>query len=314
MILSDKWTDYELIDCGSGEKYERWGKALIQRPDPQAIWPKKLWPKADAVYIRSNKGGGRWTFRGKLPDNWTVAYPGACGELRFGVNLTAFKHTGLFPEQATNWDFMAEQIMAAKAAGREVRVLNLFAYTGGATVACSKAGADEVVHVDASKGMNGRAKENLQLSGCGGNFVRFICDDVNKFVEREKRRGRQYDAIVMDPPAYGRGPSGELWQLEDQLYDLVSRCASLVSDRPLFFLINSYASMLSAASIAAVAELVLKPRFGGQVMADEIGLPMTMRSIPLPCGCTARWVADAQVGVDAKEGGSDAEAGSGDRS
>lgn len=278
-----------MIDSGDGEKLERWGTVLVRRPDPQAIWPSVRNDPADAVYHRSSKGGGAWAYRRQLPASWTVGYPGLAGSLRFTVSLTGFKHTGLFPEQAVNWDLMAERIQTAKAAGEPVRILNLFAYTGGATAACALAGADEVVHVDSSRGMIAQAKTNLALSGGTDRLVRFINEDVNKFVEREIRRGRTYHGIVMDPPAYGRGPSGELWKLEDSLYSLIDRCSRLLDPQALFLIVNAYANQLSPAAIGAVAQLILTPQFGGRVQCDEIGLPQTVRGIALPCGCTARW-------------------------
>lgn len=295
MILTDKWLDYELLDAGDGEKLERWGKYILRRPDPQAIWPHGTWQKPDAHYIRSNKGGGSWRNLSKLPERWTVSYPGAVAELTFGVNLSGFKHTGLFPEQGANWDFMSRLIQKASATGRKIKVLNLFAYTGGATVACSMAGAAEVVHVDASKGMIARAKENLQLSGGADNYVRFLCDDVNKFVERELRRGNRYDGIIMDPPAYGRGPSGELWKLEDSLYGLVERCTDLLSEEPLFMLVNAYATGLSPCVIESVLRLVPYKRYAGTVTCDELCLPLTAQPVVLPCGYTGRWYREDSV-------------------
>lgn len=290
MWLSDGWKDYQLLDSGGGEKLEYWDKQLLRRPDPQAIWSEKaktpLWNKADAVYNRSNKGGGSWDIKNKaMPDRWQVKYR----ELVFNIKPMGFKHTGLFPEQATNWDWFSNLI---KNAGRPVRVLNLFAYTGGATVAALSAGA-EVVHVDASKGMVSWAKENVVSSGLADAPVRYIVDDVKKFVARELRRGREYDAVIMDPPSYGRGPSGELWKIEDELYPLISDCVKLLSDKPLFFLINAYTTGLTSTIIKNSLELALCSRKGGTVLADEIGIPMTEKGgMPLPCGISCRWEAD----------------------
>jgi len=289
MYLADRWLDYELIDAGDGEKLERWGDIVLQRPDPQAIWPHGTWPKPDALYHRSSSGGGYWQKNRAHPAIWEIQYPGAVKKLTFRVEPTGFKHTGLFPEQAPNWDFCGTAISQAVAAGRQPRILNLFAYTGAATVACAAAGAAEVVHLDASKGMNARARENLALSGLEGSLVRFFTDDAQKFVEREARRGRRYDGIIMDPPAYGRGPSGELWKLEDALYGLVERCAVLLSDQPLFFLINSYTTGLAPTVLADILNLVVKPAHGGRTEAAELGLPATGRDLILPCGCTGRW-------------------------
>lgn len=289
MYLADQWLDYELIDAGSGEKLERWGKVILQRPDPQAIWPHDPWPAPDALYHRSQTGGGYWQKNRPHTAVWEIQYPGACGDLTFRIEPTGFKHTGLFPEQAPNWDFCGRSISSAVQSGRTARILNLFAYTGGATVACAAAGATEVVHLDASKGMNARARENLALSGQTDSLVRFFTDDAQKFVEREARRGRKYDGIIMDPPAYGRGPSGELWQLEDALYGLVERCAALLSDQPLFFLINSYTTGLAPTVLTDVLNLAVKKIHGGRAEAAELGLQATSRDLILPCGCTGRW-------------------------
>jgi 23S rRNA (cytosine1962-C5)-methyltransferase len=290
MYLADRWQDYELIDAGDGEKLERWGQVLLQRPDPQAIWPHGAWPRPDAVYHRSSSGGGYWQYFRELPASWDIHYPGIPQELTFRIEPTGFKHTGLFPEQAPNWDFCADRISSAVQAGRPVRILNLFAYTGAATVACAAAGASEIVHLDASKGMNARARENLGLSGLANRQVRFLTDDVQKFVERETRRGRSYEGIIMDPPSYGRGPSGELWKLEDALYGLVERCAALLAAEPLFFLINSYTTSLAPTVLADILGLVLRPGRGGRTEAAELGLPATARDLILPCGCTGRWL------------------------
>lgn len=289
MLIASKWKDYELLDAGAGEKLERWGDVILERPDPQAIWPSTQWPKPHAKYIRSTTGGGFWRYFSAFPKQWEVKYPGEFGELTFIIEPANFKHTGVFPEQAVNWDYMGEKISAAKANGSETRILNLFGYTGAATVACSIAGASEVVHVDASKGMNQRAKENLAKSGIKDNYVRYMTDDVNKFVEREIRRERKYDGIIMDPPSYGRGPSGELWKLEDALYEIVEKCMMLLSDTPIFFIINSYTTGLAPSVISNILNLTVANRFGGTVFADEIGLPATNRNIILPCGCTGRW-------------------------
>ena len=286
MWLSDGWKDYRLLDSGRGEKLEYWGKHLLRRPDPQAIWSEmnsSLWNSADAVYHRSKSGGGSWEIKDKkLPERWCVNYK----ELVFNIKPMGFKHTGLFPEQAVNWDWFGALIREAK---RPIRVLNLFAYTGGATVAALAAGA-EVVHVDASKGMVSWAKENVQSSGLADAPVRYIVDDVKKFVAREIRRGREYDAVIMDPPSYGRGPSGELWKIEDELYPLVCDCVKLLSDKPLFFLINAYTTGLSATILKNSLELALVKKHGGTVEADEIGLPMEEKAnMTLPCGISCRW-------------------------
>ncbi len=293
MILSNKWSDFELIDCGDGQKIERWGKFLLKRPDPQAIWPLAYDDPVDAVYHRNAKGGGAWQFQRRCPERWLIHYPGLHKPYTFQVHPTSFKHTGLFPEQAANWDKIAQVIQRAKAAGQEVRVLNLFAYTGGATVAAALAGADEVVHVDASKGMIQEAKHNLQKSGGQDAFVRFICDDVLKFVARENRRGRQYHVIIMDPPAYGRGPSGELWQLEDQLCSLLQLTESLLAQEALLFILNAYATTISLGALTQTVKLVLQNPRGGRVWGDELGLLSSQRSIILPCGMTIHWEAPA---------------------
>ncbi len=285
MWTSDKWTEYSLIDSADGEKLEYWGKYLLRRPDPQAVWSKKSdknWNKADAWYHRSKSGGGSWQYLNKrLPDRWTVSYR----NLTFNIKPMGFKHTGLFPEQAVNWDWFSELI---RGADKPIRVLNLFAYTGGATVAALEAGA-EVVHVDASKGMVTWAKENAASSGLGDAPVRYIVDDVKKFVQREQRRGREYDAVIMDPPSYGRGPSGEVWKIENELYPLVLDCMKILSPNPLFFLINSYTTGLSAQVLINVLSMTLGERFGGKITADEIGLPMKSNGLVLPCGISGRW-------------------------
>ena len=286
MYLADKWEDYRLIDSAGGEKLEYWGEYLLRRPDPQAVWSTKtedkLWNKTDAWYHRSSSGGGKWQFfNKKMPERWTVKYR----ELTFNIKPMGFKHTGLFPEQAVNWDWFSELI---KKADRPIRVLNLFAYTGGATVAALEAGA-EVVHVDASKGMVTWAKENVVSSGLGDRPVRYIVDDVVKFVQRENRRGRQYDAIIMDPPSYGRGPSGEVWKIENELYPLIEECMKILSDKPLFFLINSYTTGLSAQVLINVLSMTVGRKYGGKITADEIGLTMKSNNLVLPCGISGRW-------------------------
>ncbi len=285
MRTADNWKEYRILDTSCGEKLENWGGHTLVRPDPQIIWksPKRsdMWNKADGVYHRSNKGGGQWEFRKKLPQSWQINY----GELKFNIRPTGFKHTGLFPEQAVNWDFMADKI---KSAGRPISVLNLFAYTGGATLACANAGAS-VAHVDASKGMVQWARENAQASGLSDKPIRWLVDDCEKFVRREIRRERFYDAIVMDPPSYGRGPGGEVWKLEDCIYDLVQTCAGVLSDKPLFFLLNSYTTGLSPSVMAYILKDVLCAKFGGSVTADEIGLPVEATGSILPCGSTAIW-------------------------
>ncbi len=284
MWISDKWTDFELIDCSRGEKLERWGDQILVRPDPQAIWDtprtNPLWARPAARYSRSSTGGGRWE-RGSVPEQWSVRY----GELTFRVKPMNFKHTGLFPEQACNWDFIMETI---RGAGRPVSVLNLFGYTGAATVAAAKAGAS-VCHVDAAKGMVQWGKENAEASGVRDCPIRWIVDDCGKFVEREKRRGRRYDAIIMDPPSYGRGPGGEVWKLEDNLWDFVAATAEILSDAPLFVVINSYTTGLSASTIGYVADSIFTKRFGGYSESAELGLPVTDSGLALPCGASCRW-------------------------
>ncbi len=288
MYLADKWSDYRLIDACGGEKLEYWGRYLLRRPDPQAVWTDKseerLWNKTDAWYHRSNSGGGKWQTFTKLPERWCIKYR----DLTFNIKPMGFKHTGLFPEQAVNWDWFSELIKNAK---RPVRVLNLFAYTGGATAAALAAGA-EVVHVDASKGMVTWAKENVISSGLGDKSVRYIVDDVVKFVQREFRRGRKYDAIIMDPPSYGRGPSGEVWKIENELYSLIEDCMKILSENPLFFLINSYTTGLSAQILINVLSMTVGKKYGGVTEADEIGLPMSANGLILPCGISGRWSFD----------------------
>ena len=284
MWISDKWQDFELLDCSKGEKLERWGKYYLVRPDPQAIWdtPRRNahWSGRDARYLRSDSGGGAWD-KGSLPANWQISY----GELCFNVKPMNFKHTGLFPEQAANWDWAAAKI---RAAGRPISVLNLFAYTGAATVACAKAGAS-VCHVDAAKGMVAWAKENAASSGLSQAPIRWIVDDCAKFVEREIRRGRRYDAVIMDPPSYGRGPGGEVWKLEDNLWPFVSLCGGVLSEEPLFVLINSYTTGLSPSTLSYVAGSVFTKKLGGRAVSDELGLPVRDSGLCLPCGASCRW-------------------------
>ncbi len=283
MWLADNWKDYEVIDCSKGEKLERWGDYILVRPDPQVIWDtprkEKGWHKMNAHYHRSKKGGGEWEFF-DLPQQWSIHYR----NLTFQLKPFSFKHTGLFPEQAANWDWFSELI---KKAGRPVKVLNLFAYTGGATIAAAAAGAS-VTHVDASKGMVTWAKENAASSGLADAPIRWIVDDCVKFVEREIRRGNHYDAIIMDPPSYGRGPKGEIWKIEESIHPLVKLCAQLLVDRPLFFLINSYTTGLQPAVLSYLIGTELK-RFPGKVTADEIGLPVSSNELTLPCGASGRF-------------------------
>ncbi len=291
MWIAKDWTDYEVLDTSGGEKLERWGEYLLVRPDPQVLWntEKKLpgWRKPNAHYHRSSKGGGEWEFR-SLPKVWQIGYKG----LSFRLQPFSFKHTGLFPEQAANWDWFSALIRERKAQkpDRPVRVLNLFAYTGGATLAAAQAGA-AVTHVDASKGMVTWAKENAVASGLADAPIRWLVDDCRKFVERELRRGNVYDGIIMDPPSYGRGPKGETWVIEDCIYDFVAEAAKLLSDDPLFFLINSYTTGLQPAMMAYILGLTVKPSHGGTVVADELGLPVTATGMTLPCGAAARWQA-----------------------
>ena len=284
MWISDKWTDYALLDCSGGEKLERWGDQILVRPDPQAIWrtPKtdKRWNAYAGRYHRSESGGGSWE-KGKLPQSWQIGY----GELRFHVKPMNFKHTGIFPEQAANWDYAMDKI---RSANREIRVLNLFAYTGAATVACAKAGAS-VCHVDAAKGMVAWAKENAAASGVADRPIRWIVDDCAKFVEREIRRGKRYDAIIMDPPSYGRGPSGEIWKLEDNLWPFVSLCAGVLSADPLFVIINSYTTGLSPSVLTYITESIFTKKFGGHSESRELGLRAEISGLALPCGATCRW-------------------------
>ena len=286
--ISDEWEDFECIDAGNGEKLERWGDIILRRPDPQAIWNveyNEKWNNVDGHYFRSNKGGGSWEFYKKLPEFWTIKYK----ELVFKVSPTNFKHTGLFPEQATNWDFMMDII---KKSNRKIKVLNLFSYTGAATMACSKAGAD-VVQVDASKGMTDWAKENQKLCGLENNSIRFIVDDCIKFVEREIRRGNKYDAIVMDPPSYGRGPNKEVWKFEDSIYNLINLCMNILSDKPLFVLINSYTTGISSIVLENIIKTTLLKKYpNGKVDAGEVGLKITRYNLILPCGIYGRFTLD----------------------
>lgn len=287
MWISNRWKDYELIDCGGGERLERWGNHILVRPDPQAIWdtPRRHpgWHRPDARYRRAATGGGRWEKNG-LPERWTVSY----GELSFQVGPMNFKHTGLFPEQAANWEFARQETLRA---GRPLQVLNLFAYTGGATVACAAAGAT-VCHVDAAKGMVAWAKENIKRSGLEDAPVRLIVDDCVKFVEREIRRGRRYDGLILDPPSYGRGPSGEVWKLEEKLYPLMELCLGVLSQKPRFIILNSYTTGLAPSVLGYLLGSLAVPRFGGRVVCGELGLPVTESGLVFPCGATGRWMAE----------------------
>lgn len=284
MWAADQWKDYEVLDTSSGEKLERWGDYFLVRPDPQVLWdtPKKLrqWKKPNGHYHRSSKGGGRWEFF-DLPKIWDIQYK----DLKFHLQPFSFKHTGLFPEQAVNWDWFSDKIRKAK---RPVKVLNLFAYTGGATLAAAAAGAS-VTHVDASKGMVNWAKENAQLSGLRDKPIRWLVDDCVKFVEREIRRGNHYDGIIMDPPSYGRGPKGEIWKIEEKIYPFIELCTKILSDDPLFFLVNSYTTGLQPAVLSYMLETQVKAKFGGSVRSDEIGLPVSSNGLILPCGASGRW-------------------------
>lgn len=285
MNIASNWEDYEILDMANGEKLEKWGKYILVRPDPQIIWNKKTyenkWKDANAVYNRSKTGGGSWNYKTKLPDAWKIKYK----DLTFNIKLMGFKHTGLFPEQAVNWDWMMEKIKNAK---REIKVLNLFAYTGGASVACLHAGAS-VCHVDSSKGMVAWAKENVISSGLQDKKIRYIVDDVVKFVEREIRRGNTYDAIIMDPPSYGRGANGEVWQFEDSINNLVELCMKVLSDNPLFFLINSYTTGISSTVLSNILKLNMNEKYKGKITSGEIGLPMRDSELVLPCGIYGRW-------------------------
>lgn len=283
MWVASQWKDYELLDCSGGEKLERWGSYILRRPDPQAIWQTEKgpeWNRADAVYRRSESGGGSWV-KSDVPASWRVAFE----DLTFNVKLMNFKHTGIFPEQASNWQFIAESV---RSAGRPVRVLNLFAYTGAASLAAAAAGA-EVCHVDAAKGMVAWAKENAEASGMRDRPIRWIVDDCRKFVEREIRRGKRYDAIIMDPPSYGRGPTGEVWKLEDSLWSFLELCTGVLSDDPLFVLISSYTAGLSPSVLTYLTETVFTKRFGGRSACEELALPVTASGLYLPCGSACRW-------------------------
>ena len=284
MWLADQWKDYEVLDTSNGEKLERWGDYFLVRPDPQVLWdtPKKLrqWKKPNGHYHRSHKGGGQWEFF-DLPKTWDIQYK----ELKFHLQPFSFKHTGLFPEQAVNWDWFSDKI---RKANRPVKVLNLFAYTGGATLAAAAAGAS-VTHVDASKGMVNWAKQNAQLSGLREKPIRWLVDDCVKFVEREIRRGNHYDGIIMDPPSYGRGPKGEIWKIEEKIYPFIELCTKILSDDPLFFLVNSYTTGLQPAVLTYMLETQVAAKFGGKVVSDEIGLPVSANGLVLPCGASGRW-------------------------
>ncbi|MDD6069196.1 MAG: class I SAM-dependent methyltransferase [Clostridiales bacterium] len=284
MWIAENWKDYEVIDTSNGEKLERWGKYILLRPDPQVLWdtPKKnpAWKRLNAHYHRSKKGGGEWEFF-DLPEQWSIHYK----DLTFHLKPFSFKHTGLFPEQAANWDWFSDLI---KNAGRPIKVLNLFAYTGGATCAAAKAGA-AVTHVDASKGMVTWAKENAQASGLADAPIRWIVDDCVKFVEREIRRGNHYDAIIMDPPSYGRGPKGEIWKIEEKIHPFIALCEQLLSDDPLFFLVNSYTTGLAPAVLTYLISTEVVSKHGGHVVSDEIGLPVSDNGLVLPCGAAGRW-------------------------
>ena len=285
MDIANKWKDYELLDMANGEKLERWKDVVLVRPDPQVIWKEKSfpnkWDRINARYVRSSSGGGHWEYSKKMPQSWQVKYK----NLSFNIKPMGFKHTGLFPEQAANWDWLIDKIQNAN---RPIKVLNLFAYTGGATIACSYAGA-EVCHVDSSKGMTTWAKENMVSSGLEDRPVRFIVDDVVKFVKRELRRGNKYDGIIMDPPSYGRGTSGEVWKFEENISDLVQLCATLLSNKPLFFLINSYTTGISSTVLGDILKLNLSKKYNGKVEVGEVGLPMKESNLVLPCGIYARW-------------------------
>jgi len=285
MKIAKEWKDYEIIDMANGMKLERWGNIVLERPDPQIIWKDKIfpnkWKTVNAKYNRSKTGGGSWEYKEKLPNNWQIKYK----NLTFNIKPMGFKHTGLFPEQAVNWDWMINKIKQEK---REVKVLNLFAYTGGATVACLSCGAS-VCHVDSSKGMVAWAKENVMSSGLEKEKVRYIIDDVVKFVNREIRRGNKYDAIIMDPPSYGRGTNGEVWKFEENIYDLVNLCTKVLSDNPIFFLINSYTTGISSTVLENILKVNINKKFKGKFEAGEIGLPMSNSNLVLPCGIYGRW-------------------------
>lgn len=286
MDIANNWKDYEILDMADGQKLEKWGKIILSRPDPQIVWKQKTfkekWKQANAVYHRSKTGGGTWEYKNQIPDKWEVSYK----NLTFNIKLMGFKHTGLFPEQAINWDWIIEKIKNEK---RDIKVLNLFAYTGGATVACLYAGAS-CTHVDSSKGMTLWAKENVLSSGLQEKSIRYIVDDVIKFVNREIRRGNKYDAIIMDPPSYGRGTNGEIWQFENNIYDLVQLCTNVLSDNPLFFLINSYTTGISSVVLSNILHLTVMKKFIGKIEVGELGLPMKESNLILPCGIYGRWM------------------------
>lgn len=283
MNLANEWNDYQILDMANGEKLEKWNNIILVRPDPQIIWKQKTfpekWKNANAEYLRSNTGGGQWKYNKKVPESWQVKYK----NLIFNIKPMGFKHTGLFPEQAINWDWMINKIQNAK---REIKVLNLFAYTGGATVACLSAGAS-VCHVDSSKGMVSWAKENVCSSGLQDRKVRYIVDDVVKFVNREIRRGNKYDAIIMDPPSYGRGTNGEVWKFEENIYDLIELCSKVLTEKPLFFLINSYTTGISSVVLENILKLNIHSK--GKFSNGEIGIPMQNSNLVLPCGIFGRW-------------------------
>ena len=285
MNVANYWKDYKILDMANGQKLEKWGNIILSRPDPQIIWKEKTfpekWKNVNATYHRSKTGGGSWEYNKKVPEQWQIKYK----ELTFNIKPMGFKHTGLFPEQAVNWDWMIQKIKNSK---REIKVLNLFAYTGGATVACSYAGAS-VCHVDSSKGMVSWAKENVTSSGLSERPVRYIVDDVVKFVNREIRRGNKYDAIIMDPPSYGRGANGEVWQFENNIYDLVELCTKVLSEQPLFFLINSYTTGISSKVLENILYLTVSKKYKGNVSSGEVGLPMENSKLVLPCGIYGRW-------------------------
>lgn len=292
LLVADKWRDYRLLDCGAGMKEEKWGPYTLVRPDPQILWPRRdgpEWTGWDGYYRRSERGGGRWEFRRELPEHWEIGYEPL--RLRFKIRPTSFKHTGLFPEQAANWEWFSSKIRAARAAGREVAVLNLFGYTGAATCAAASAGAS-VAHVDAAEGMVRWCRENAALSGLAGAPIRYLADDCLKFVRRERKRGRRYDGIVMDPPTFGRGSSGEMWRLEDSLWELLAECRGLLSERPLFLLLNAYTARLSP-TVAGNLLAQLMEGAGGRVSAGEVGLPIEKDGRVLPCGIYGRWEASA---------------------
>lgn len=288
MKLANDWNDYKILDMANGMKVESWNGVILTRPDPQIVWTdkqnEKIWDKSSAIYHRSKTGGGYWEYKKNIKNRWTVSYK----DLTFNIKLMGFKHTGLFPEQAVNWDYMIDKIKNSK---RHIKVLNLFAYTGGATVACAYAGAD-VVHVDSSKGMVAWAKENIISSKLEDKYVRFIVDDVVKFVKREIRRGNKYDAIIMDPPSFGRGANGEVWNIEDSLFELVKLCVEVLSDDPLFFLINSYTTGMSSSVLENILNLTINKKYDGIISSGEVGLPMENSDLILPCGIYGRWEKD----------------------